>query len=102
MPKRRIGTLILALLVTLTLVFANVAVVFADEGGKPNEKAAKGAEHANENSAHYKNTEPSGPWCDGNQPPGIYCAYDNPDLCPGWCDEDDVGGWICGCWYATP
>ncbi len=65
MSKRKALVILLTFLVVLTLVFINATMVLADRGGAPNEKAVNGLAHANENSAHHKNTEtPSPSTCD--------------------------------------
>ncbi len=75
-------------------------MVLADKGGVPNEKAANGLAHANENSAHHKNAEP---------PPSASC-----DTCgctltsSGWCEANSGedcpcdGGIECGAFHADP
>jgi hypothetical protein len=55
---RRTSVVIISLLVALVLFLTSTMSVLADKGGVPNQKAANGAAHANENSAHYPPPEP--------------------------------------------
>lgn len=52
MPKTAQSLLIAALILATALTLTGVGVSLADKGGCPNDSAANGAGHANENSAH--------------------------------------------------
>ena len=97
MSKRKALVVLMTFLVVLALVFVNATVVLADKGGVPNERAANGAAHANENndnSAHYVPPPPPPPPtstacddCGCTVTGGGWCQADDGELCP--CDGGD-------------